>query len=60
MLYRSRVLEREGKGDNKESGNRGYTDQGYRRERERRRATIKRAETEAVQIKGTAEEEGRQ
>ena len=36
---------REEKGDNKESGRRGYADQGPRRGR--RRATIKRADTEA-------------
>ena len=39
----------EDEGDSKESGNGGY-----------RWATIKRAETEAIQIKGTAEGEWRQ
>ena len=47
MLYRSRVPQREQKGGNKESGNRNYTDQGYRRGR--RTATRKRAQTEAIQ-----------
>ena len=47
------------KGDNKESGNRGYTDQGY--SKGRRRPTMTRAETEAIQIKRPAEGgEGRQ
>ena len=52
-LYRSRVPQKEEKGDNKESGRRGSTDQGYRRGG--RRATINTADTEAIQIKSTAE-----
>ena len=49
----------EKKRDNKESRHGGYTNQGYRRER--RMVTVRRADTEVVQIKGTSEEgEGRQ
>ena len=51
-VYKSRVPHREEKEDNKESGYRGYTNQVYRRGR--RRATIKRADTEATQNKRTA------
>ena len=40
---------REENGDNKENGCRGYTDQGPA---EKRRATIKRADAGAIQIKG--------
>ena len=55
----TRVPQLEEKGDNKESGNRDYTNQGYRRRKRRR--TIKRAKSVAIQIKGTVqEEEGRQ
>ena len=44
--------QREEKAHNAESGYRGYTNYGYRRGR--RLATIKRSDTEAIQIKGTA------
>ena len=49
------MCEKEEKGDNKESGNRGDTDQGCRRGR--RRATIKRADIEAIQSKCPQREE---
>ena len=46
------VPQREEKGDNEESGDRGYTNQKY--SRGRRRTAIKKADTRAVQNKGTA------
>ena len=48
------VSQREEKGDNKESGYRGCTNQGYRIGKGT--ATIKRTDTETIQIKGVAAE----
>ena len=48
-------LQREEKGDNEESGCRGYTDQGS--SRGRKRVTVKRADAEAIQLKGPHKEE---
>ena len=54
--------QKEGKGDNKESGRRGYTDQRRAEKRpiarrRRTRATIKRVGAEAVQINGPQKED---
>ena len=54
MLYRSMGSQREEKGNNNESGYRGYTDRRLAKGGEGR---LKRADTEAVQIKGPQREE---
>ena len=52
-LYESRVPQRDEKRGNKESGCGGCRSQGYNRGR--KQATIKRVDTEAIRIQGTAE-----
>ena len=52
MLYKSRIPQREGKGDINASRYSAYTIQGYRRRR--KRATMKIVDTDAIQIEGTA------
>ena len=55
-MYKSSVPQREEKGDNKVSCYRSYRNQGCRGGR--RMSTIKRTDTEAIEIKGVAEGEG--